>query len=331
MRQYGIRTERGSLSVYVLAPERFNGEYDKRSPLYVLGTLMVSSLAMMGNLCKALYRRSRNGYGPLGRYLSEMGRDEEHVSSFAVDRFSRFNHQAKYGAAGWRSLDMFYNYHEKIKPQLNGDFEGWLTRHWMGKFENRQAVTNRFKISINTLVKAIENFAAEKEIRILSLASGSVQAAVEAMKKCPQLNVKAVLIEADISAIEEAKKLVVEAGFNDHFSFVHDTSNALEKVTGAFMPHIIEMVGFLDYCPRQQAIALINRIRMRLPVGSVFITCNIRPNREKIFLDWVLLWPMIYRTEHELADLIVKGGFSPKKTQLIYEPFQIHGIAVCRK
>jgi hypothetical protein len=49
---------------------------------------------------------------------------------------------------------LFYNYHEKIKPQLKGNFEGWITRHWIGKFENRQAVTNRFKVVIDLLVAA---------------------------------------------------------------------------------------------------------------------------------------------------------------------------------
>lgn len=40
---------------------------------------------------------------------------------------------------------------------------------------------------------------------------------------------------------------------------------------------------------------------------------------------------MIYRTDAEFADLVVEGGFDPDKVQLVYEPFRIHGIAVCRK
>lgn len=331
MEHYRIKTVKGELPVHVMAAEKFGGEYDRRSPLYVMGTWFFSSLAMLTNLSEALYRKVANGGGPLGKHLWEIGRDRDHVSSFAFDRLSRFNHQAKYGAAGWRSLDLFYNYHEKVKPLLNDDFEGWLTRHWIGKFENRQAVTNRLKISIKTLAEAIESFAAEKEVRLLSIASGSAQAVVEAMKRHTQLNIKAVLIDADISAINEAKQLIQKAGFNDQFSFVHNTTNALEKVAADFKPHIIEMVGFLDYRPRSQAIALIDRIRQQLPEGGCFITCNIRKNREKIFLDWILLWTMIYRSEEEFADLLVHGGFETKNINLVYEPFKIHGIAVCRR
>jgi hypothetical protein len=58
---------------------------------------------------------------------------------------------------------------------------------------------------------------------------------------------------------------------------------------------------------------------------------NIHPNPEKPFLDWVLLWPMIYRSEAELAELLVEGGFVSSNSLLVYEPFRIHGIAVVRK
>jgi hypothetical protein len=64
-----------------------------------------------------------------------------------------------------------------------------------------------------------------------------------------------------------------------------------------------------------------------LPVFSNLI----RKNREKIFLDRVLIWPMIYRSEEEFADLLIHGGFTAGEIRLVYEPFKIHGIAVCRK
>lgn len=232
---------------------------------------------------------------------------------------------------GWRSLDLFYNYHEKVKPRLVRNFEGWITNHWGKRLENRQAVSNRLKIAVNLIANAFAEFADEQEIRLLSVASGSAQAVVEAMRKCPDLNIKVLLIDSDESALNEARKLVQQSGFEKHFSYILDSTKALEKASQQFKPHIIEMIGFLDYRPRQKAIALINRIRGHLPEGGFFLTCNIHPNREKIFLDWVLLWPMIYRTETEFTDLVVEGGFAPDNIMIVYEPFKIHGIAVCKK
>ena len=183
IKQYRIKTVKGELPVYVFDPDEFGGEYDRRNLFYVGGIWVTSMFAMGTNLVQALYRKASNGGGSFNKILWDMGRDRNHISSFAFDRLSKFNRQAKYGAAGWRSLDLFYNYHEKIKPQLKGNFEGWITRHWIGKFENRQAVTNRFKVVIDLLVAALSEFPAEKEIRLLSIASGAAQEVIEAMKR----------------------------------------------------------------------------------------------------------------------------------------------------
>jgi len=332
MQRYQIKTLNGKIPVHVMAPEKFGGEYDRRSPLYVGAVWFASALALTTNLSQALFRKATNGReATLGRILWDMGRDPDHVSCFLVDRFSRYNHQSKWGAAGWRSLDLFYNYREKVQPKLNRDFEGWITRQWIEKCENRQAVTNRMKIVVDLLSQTLASFSREQEIRLLSIASGSAQAVIAAMKRHPALSVRALLIDFDPSAIEEAKRMAGEAGLGDRFDFIRDTTKVMERAAAAFKPHIIEMVGFLDYRPRNKAIGLIKRIRACLPDGGAFLTCNIRKNREKIFLDWILLWPMIYRSEEEFAELLLGGGFSPDKIQLIYEPFKIHGIAVCRK
>ncbi len=163
------------------------------------------------------------------------------------------------------------------------------------------------------LTGSFNAFVQESEIRLVSIASGSAQAVVEALQRNPELNIKAVLIDADSTAVEEAERTIRHCGLNDWFSLVCNSTKCLEDVCADFKPHIIEMVGFLDYRPRKQAIHLIDRIRNCLPDNGIFITCNINKNREKIFLDWLLLWPMIYRNENELADLLTQGGFAPEK------------------
>ena len=40
-----------------------------------------------------------------------------------------------------------------------------------------------------------------------------------------------------------------------------------------------------------------------------------------------------FRTDAQCRDykIMVEGGFAPEKVRIMYEPFRIHGIAVCRK
>ncbi|HBC57555.1 MAG TPA: hypothetical protein DCZ03_10365 [Gammaproteobacteria bacterium] len=320
------------VNLTVINAEEIQGEYDTRSFFYVLTLWLVSCWSMFTNSVQLLYLklfRYRKKY--FQKIMWEMGRDSSHVSRFFFDRFSHINHRAKYGAADWRSLDLFYNYHTKVKPSVRKNLEGFLTHYWMEKMENRQAVTNRFKIVVNLLSDAFCRFEQESEIRVLSIASGSAQAVIAAIKKNPDLNIKAVLIDNDKTAIDISRQNVKEAGLEDHFEFVLGTTRKIEEVCEQFHPHIIEMVGLMDYLTDTKAIRTVSRIRNCLPENGVFLTGNIRHNREMLFLFWVLLWPMIYRTEEQLSKVMTEAGFSSEQVSLYYEPFMIHGVAMATR
>jgi hypothetical protein len=60
-----------------------------------------------------------------------------------------------------------------------------------------------------------------------------------------------------------------------------------------------------------------------------FLTCHIHPNMESYFLRYVINWDMLYRTKHQLEDLLVEGGFL--SAELHTEPHLIHSVAVAQK
>lgn len=66
MQTYQIATRRGGVVAHVLAPEKFNGEYERRSALYVGAVWAISIVAMLTNTAQALYRKSTRlrGGGP---------------------------------------------------------------------------------------------------------------------------------------------------------------------------------------------------------------------------------------------------------------------------
>lgn len=314
--------------------EEFGGEYEKTSWFYRLSLWVVSFLAMLSNIIKiVLVKIFLRPKEKLVKILWEMGRSKKHYSSIFVDRFSKYNHQGKWGGAGWMSLELFYNYQTWLKPKLDesNGVEKRLTEWWIGKMENRQAVANRLKIAVNLLVEALERIKDQGvgQIRLLSLASGSAQAVIEALKRVPNLDIKVKLIDNDPTAILEAKKNIAKNNLTDIFEVIEGKTNLLEEVCHNFRPNVVEMVGFMDYRPKDKAISLTSRIREQLVDGGIFLTCNIAPNQEKIFLDWVLLWPMIYRTEEQLVEILTQGGF--EKIKIYQEPFQIHNIAWCEK
>lgn len=316
--------------------ESYEMEHSERSFLYICILWLVSIWAMITNGLQILWIKAfKEKKSSLKAILWSIGRSENHVSSFFVDRFSRLNHWVRVGSAGWKSLFVFYNYSWTVLPALKKNFEGYFIRFWIGGMENRQAVTNRYKMVVKLLIKEIKRFSGGGEVRMLSIASGSAQAVVRAIqlvkREDPLLVIKVLLIDDDETALSEAKKLVEKAKLTESFSFEKGSFKSAISGLRRFKPQIVEMIGFLDYLPDETAIKLISKIRESLPVGGRFFTCNIRKNREKIFLDWVLLWPMIYRESEDLSRLMVEAGFSPEKVATSYEPFKIHGIVECEK
>jgi len=239
------------------------------------------------------------------------------------------------GSAGWQSLHIIYNWygHFGLRPNLSRDPLAWF---W-NRILNAQAVRNRLRIIVLELKRVILDVSSrEDEVRIFSIASGSAQSlflAVKALKK-EGFNkpIKFFLLDLDHTALEYSLGLAKNLGIPEKDIIVANSSTtSSEKLIerNRFMPHIIEMAGFLDYRPDRKAISLMKMIHQMLPKGGWFITCHIHPNMEQTFIRYVLCWPMIYRKKKEFLRLVQKSA--SWEIRFITEPHGIHTVAVCRK
>lgn len=327
--------------------EDFGGEMNRKSRVFVLLTYIVTMLCFFKNNAIILYRKIRSPQLPYLEILWDLGREREHTSSIFLDGLSHWNHNVKLSAASWHSLEPFYNYHDITIPAQELALEGarkrgilpylreWiavrLSRYWMGHSHNRQALRNRLLISIRLLEEAIQAVPDEETVRILSIASGSARAVVSAIKHFPNRKFNVTLLDADPTALANAKALAQREGIADSFTYYNGTTNDIECVVGDNKPHIVEMVGFMDYRPHQKAVALSRRIKNLLRDGGVYLCANIQPNNEAGLLTWGLLWPMIYRTTEEYARVMREAGFSDTNVRYVREPFGIHILSVAKK
>jgi SAM-dependent methyltransferase len=190
---------------------------------------------------------------------------------------------------------------------------------------------------VDSLVDHMNRFEGDEPVKIVSLASGSAQAVVEAVQRYGKpAHVK--LLDSDPTALEASKKIVEQAGLSDQFEIIKTRIDprTIRRHCKDFNPGIIEMVGLMDYFNDAWAAKVIDEVKSCLMDGGLYLTCNIAPNPEKLFLDWVLLWPMIYRAPEEWRDILLQGWFAKdefKRNQIriIYDPFKIHGLAFCIK
>ncbi|MCK5044211.1 class I SAM-dependent methyltransferase family protein [Candidatus Parcubacteria bacterium] len=250
------------------------------------------------------------------------------INTFWFDGLSSSCRKIKEGAKGWQALDIIYNY--EFNKAYN--FRKFISNFWIGMM-NAQAVRNRLKLVNYLLKESIKKFSKEKEIRLLSIASGSAQGVIGVISDLKKENilVKAVLLDLDPTAIEYAKKLAREYEVENQITFLNKSTRILQEVLNDFCPHVVEMIGFLEYRPRKQAIELISKIHRFLMPGGMFLTASISNNLERPFLYYVINWSMIYRTPEELSEVLFKSGFIASNCRIIYESHKIHNIVICQK
>lgn len=254
-------------------------------------------------------------------------RIEPKINTFWVDGLCLPCREIKRGAGSWYALDIIYNFEF---GQRNG-IRGKVSDYWIGMV-NAQAVRNRLRLVKRELDKAVREVAQEnKEIRLLSIASGSAQSVIEVIAKLKGIDIEVILLDLDPLAIDYSRKLARNYGVEDKITFIKESTSNLEGVMRGVHPHIIEMVGFLDYRPHRKAVRLVERIYKLLLPGGKFLTANIHPNPEQYFLKWVINWPMTYRKPEELGRILVEGGFAPENCQIIYEPHKVQCAAICQK
>ena len=251
------------------------------------------------------------------------------TNTFWFDGVSHICREVKENATGWKALDIIYNY----IPGKDKSLGGRITDFW-NQLKNIRAMRNRLRLVKKILKETIENLLTkESEIRLVSVASGSAQGIIEVMAEFKQKDIiiKAIFLDLDPTAIEHSKKLAQKASIMNQIIFANRSARDLEKVVKGFDPHLIEVVGFIEYRPEERAIELVKRIRSLLVPNGVLLISSVSPSLEKPFIHYVGNWPMIYRNLKQFIKIIIEGGFRPQDVKVIYEPLKIQKIAICRK
>ena len=251
------------------------------------------------------------------------------INTLWFDGLSYICQKVKENATTWKALDIIYNY----QPGKDKSLSGRITDFWNG-LRNIKAVRNRLRLAKKLLIENIQEFPKnEKQIRLVSIASGAAQEVIEIMKESKQkgIFIQAIFLDRDSTAIAHSKNLARQAGVLNQITFANTSTKELKRVAAKFKPHIVEVIGLLEYRPDDHAIDLLKRIYDILAPRGIVITSNISPNPEKFFSYWVGNWPMIYRTEEQLSKIIIKAGFNPRSCKIIQEPLKTHNVVICEK
>lgn len=256
---------------------------------------------------------------------------------FATRIFTRSSKDANYvreNATSHKALEVTYDYRPEVIFR-NGIIDGFFTYIWHHLYYAK-ATRNRLKLVKKLLRGYITELIKEKkQINMLSLGSGSARAVLEVISEFENRDVTFNFLGVDKNedALDYCRKLAKSLNIKASLILINDKVTNISNIiaNNNFEPDIVEMVGLLDYFTVVKATELVRMIYSVMKMGAYFVTCNIKMNKEEIFFTKVVNWPMLYKNEEDMKNILIDGGFKKENVSIILEPLMIHVLVSSKK
>lgn len=245
---------------------------------------------------------------------------------------SRFAERAYYKPKGYAGdfvmMEMIY----RNEPEGEGRL-GPLVDAWCLNAPASRAVRGRRSLLARELLRrSTRHCASQDPIRILNLACGSSRELFDFIKNCDaDHRLEATCMDADTEALHYTDTVVNTFPHRAKIRYLNDNAVrwALGRSRQRLDPQdIIYSAGLTDYLDRRLFIALVNRCYEHLKPGGCLIVGNFSPNNpNRVIMDQILRWKLIYRNEKDLEDIFQQTPFRGQVTFLA-EPEGINLFAV---
>lgn len=175
------------------------------------------------------------------------------------------------------------------------------------------------------------------EVRVLSLACGPARETFDVFMAAGDdtSRLKVTLLDIDSEALEFVAQRTAERGLQKQIHAVG--ANLIYLALGRQkleLPpqHLIYSIGLIDYFNDKLVRRLIDYIFTMLEPGGRVILGNFHPNNiDKAFMDYVLDWKLIHRTEDDMNRLFAQSKFGRPCTRFRFEQEGINLFAECVK
>lgn len=234
----------------------------------------------------------------------------------------------------FKSLEYMYTFCDESQY---GWLACWFTRFWRYWIINVSAIRNRLELVQDRLLGAIMHMAqsdtAIKSIRILGVACGSARGVLTVTAQLKQRGIRCevTIIDAYRDSLNFYGDLAEKFGIADQITFKRCNPVKFMRDCQGGQFDVVEMVGILDYFPELDALDIVQDAANILTVGGFLIIGNVKNNLEHWFLERIVNWQMIYRTPKQLASLLLAANLNSTRCAVVYEPLEIHGIAMATK
>jgi len=199
-----------------------------------------------------------------------------------------------------------------------------------------KAVRNRRKLLTDEILKVIEDSAPDSQAKITSVACGPAAEVFDTFEKLDDPSkLYATLVDIDLQALAFVDARSESVGLKRSMKLL--SGNLVYLALGREKLDIepqdlIYSIGLIDYFNDEFVVKLLNYLHGLLKPGGKIILGNFHPdNSSKAYMDHVLGWELIHRTEDDMNRLFSSSDFNSSCTNIQFEEEGINLFAECVK
>jgi extracellular factor (EF) 3-hydroxypalmitic acid methyl ester biosynthesis protein len=201
--------------------------------------------------------------------------------------------------------------------------------------EPSRAVRNRRTLLADEIVSAV-NAKPERPVKVLCMASGPATEVFDAFARIEDKSrLRVTLMDIDLQSLAYVDDIRTKKKLTSNITLVNENliSLYLGRSTTTIEPQdLIYSIGLMDYFNDKLVGKVLAYAYENLAPGGRVILGNFHPNNPaKEFMDYVLEWNLIHRTEEEMNILFKKSPFGKPCTKIQFEALGINLFAECTK
>ena len=266
--------------------------------------------------------------------------DNDHMWGFVFKELfpylmrSRFAERAYYKPKDYAGdfLMMEHIYQNTAK----GDGKiGRLIDSWGLQLSSAEAIRGR-RILMKDQLQSLSQKRLEKNkhFSVMNLACGPCRELFDFLQECDYTEkIEALCVDIDAEALQYSNQNINIFPHNASIRYMCENlvKWALGKVShniGA--KDLIYSAGLFDYLEPRLFCKLVNRCHEHLKPGGSLLIGNFAPHNDMLFMDHLLHWKLIYRTEEELKKLFHNTRFGEDVT-ILAEPEKVNLFVLAHK
>jgi len=252
---------------------------------------------------------------------------------------SRFAQRAYFKPKGYAGDFLMMEAIYKNEPDGDGPL-GLLVDRYCLDTPPARAVRERRRLLSDIIEEEVERriskgLKAGERVRIMNLACGSNRELFDFLKRSAKTEaIEALCIDADKDALKYTKDKVDTFRHNAFIRLMQE--NVIKWSLGRSKhdfsrQDIIYSAGLTDYLDERLFITLVKKAHSFLRPGGVLILSNFSINNpNKAWMDHILQWKLIHRSDQDLKRLFMAGGFG-KDVGVFHEREGVNLFAIGRK